>query len=39
MIIEEEGYGKDYESAEPTLKVARLLCMTLGISPSAMLGC
>lgn len=24
--------------AEPTLKVARLLCMTLGISPAAMLG-
>ena len=25
--------------AEPTLKIARLLCMTLGISPAAMLGC
>ena len=24
--------------AEPTLKVARLLCMTLGITPSAILG-
>ena len=30
----------DYVSgrAEPTLKVARLLCMTLGITPSAILG-
>ena len=30
----------DYVSgrAEPTLKIARLLCMTLGITPSAMLG-
>ena len=30
----------DYVSgrAEPTLKVARLLCMALGITPSAMLG-
>ena len=30
----------DYVSgrAEPTLKIARLLCVTLGISPSAMLG-
>ena len=30
----------DYVSgrAEPTLKIARLLCMTLGISPAAMLG-
>ncbi len=30
----------DYVSgrAEPTLKVARLLCMTLGISPAAILG-
>ena len=25
--------------AEPTLKIARLLCTTLGISPAAMLGC
>ena len=25
-------------SREPTLKIARLLCVTLGISPSAMLG-
>ena len=25
-------------SAEPTLKIARLLCMTLGITPAAMLG-
>ena len=24
--------------AEPTLKIARLLCMTLGITPAAMLG-
>ena len=31
----------DYVSgrAEPTLKIARLLCTTLGISPAAMLGC
>ena len=31
----------DYVSgrAEPTLKIARLLCMALGITPSAMLGC
>ena len=31
----------DYVSgrAEPTLKIARLLCTTLGIAPSAMLGC
>ena len=30
----------DYVSgrAEPTLKIARLLCMTLGLSPAAMLG-
>jgi HTH-type transcriptional regulator/antitoxin HigA len=30
----------DYISgrAEPTLKVARLLCVTLGITPAAMLG-
>lgn len=25
--------------AEPTLKIARMLCMTLGITPAAMLGC
>ena len=24
---------------EPTLKIARLLCTTLGITPAAMLGC
>ena len=31
----------DYVSgrAEPTLRVARLLCTTLGITPAAMLGC
>lgn len=31
----------DYVSgrAEPTLKIARLLCITLGITPAAMLGC
>lgn len=31
----------DYVSgrAEPTLKIARLLCTTLGIPPAAMLGC
>ena len=31
----------DYVSgrAEPTLKIARMLCMTLGITPAAMLGC
>ena len=31
----------DYVSgrAEPTLRVARLLCITLGITPAAMLGC
>ena len=31
----------DYISgrAEPTLKIARQLCTTLGISPAAMLGC
>ena len=31
----------DYVSgrAEPTLKIARLLCTTLGISPVAMIGC
>lgn len=31
----------DYVSgrAEPTLKIARLLCMSLGITPAAMLGC
>ena len=25
--------------AEPTLKIARMLCATLGITPAAMLGC
>ena len=25
--------------AEPTLKIARLLCTTLDITPAAMLGC
>ena len=31
----------DYVSgrAEPTLKIARMLCVTLGITPTAMLGC
>lgn len=31
----------DYVSgrAEPTLRIARLLCMTLGIPPATMLGC
>ena len=31
----------DYISgrAEPTLKIARMLCLTLGITPAAMLGC
>ena len=31
----------DYVSgrAEPTLKVARMLCVTLGITPAAILGC
>jgi HTH-type transcriptional regulator/antitoxin HigA len=31
----------DYVSgrAEPTLRIARLLCTTLGITPAAMLGC
>ena len=31
----------DYVSgrSEPTLKIARLLCSTLGITPAAMLGC
>ena len=31
----------DYVSgrAEPTLKIARMLCLTLGITPTAMLGC
>ena len=31
----------DYVSgrAEPTLKIARMLCMSLGITPAAMLGC
>jgi len=31
----------DYVSgrAEPTLKIAKLLCNTLGITPAAMLGC
>ncbi len=31
----------DYLSgrAEPTLKIARRLCATLGITPAAMLGC
>ena len=31
----------DYVSgrAEPTLKIARMLCVTLGITPAAMLGC
>lgn len=31
----------DYVSgrAEPTLKVARMLCLTLGITPAAILGC
>ena len=31
----------DYVSgrAEPTLRIARLLCATLGITPAAMLGC
>ena len=31
----------DYISgrAEPTLKIARMLCTTLDISPAAMLGC
>ena len=31
----------DYVSgrAEPTLRIARMLCTTLGITPTAMLGC
>ena len=31
----------DYVSgrAEPTLRIARMLCTTLGITPAAMLGC
>jgi HTH-type transcriptional regulator/antitoxin HigA len=31
----------DYVSgrAEPTLRIARMLCITLGIAPAAMLGC
>ena len=40
---EKEHYpiGKHYVSgrAEPTLKIARMLCVTLGITPAAMLGC
>ena len=27
------------EHAEPTLKIARLMCTTLGITPAAMLDC
>ena len=31
----------DYVSGrcEPTLKIARLLCKTLGVTPAAMMGC
>ena len=45
QLAEEIGVSQsrisDYVSgrAEPTLKIARLLCMTLGITPAAMLGC
>ena len=45
QLAEEIGVSpsriNDYVSgrAEPTLKIARMLCMTLGITPAAMLGC
>ena len=45
QLAEEIGVSQsrisDYVSgrAEPTLKIARMLCMTLGITPAAMLGC
>ena len=45
QLAEEIGVSQsrisDYISgrAEPTLKIARMLCATLGITPAAMLGC
>ena len=45
QLAEEIGVSQsrisDYVSgrAEPTLKIARMLCTTLGISPAAILGC
>ena len=45
QLAEEIGVSlsriNDYVSgrAEPTLKIARMLCVTLGITPAAMLGC
>lgn len=45
QLAEEIGVSQsrisDYVSgrAEPTLKIARMLCITLGITPAAMLGC
>ena len=45
QLAEEIGVSpsriNDYVSgrAEPTLKIARLLCVTLDITPAAMLGC
>ena len=45
QLAEEIGVSpsriNDYVSGrtEPTLKIARMLCVTLGITPAAMLGC
>ena len=45
QLAEEIGVSpsriNDYVSgrAEPTLKIARMLCVMLGITPAAMLGC
>ena len=45
QLAEEIGVSpsriNDYVSgrAEPPLKIARMLCVTLGITPAAMLGC
>ncbi len=43
-VVDDNGISpsriSDYisERAEPTLKIARMLCLTLGITPAAMLG-
>lgn len=43
-VVDDNGISpfriSDYisERAEPTLKIARMLCLTLGVTPAAMLG-
>ena len=38
QLATEIGVSPSRISDEPTLKIARLLCVTLGITPAAMLG-